>query len=112
MAKARLSMRKLREVLRLKFDCALSGHQIAHSCKITQGQIFTNGVSSIQSQGSLATSRNTMWASALGPRSRVKPIWRDGQHPGGFLCPEQAIFFAEVLDQSSNLSSNGLAHQF
>ena len=29
MAKARLSMRKIREVLRLKFDCALSGHQIA-----------------------------------------------------------------------------------
>lgn len=36
MARARLSMRKIREVLRLKFDCALSGHQIAHSCQISR----------------------------------------------------------------------------
>lgn len=36
MAKARLSMRKIREVLRLKFDCALSGHQIAQSCQISR----------------------------------------------------------------------------
>jgi len=36
MAKARLSMRKIKEVLRLKYDCAVSGHQIAHSCKISR----------------------------------------------------------------------------
>jgi transposase len=36
MAKARLSMRKIREVLRLKYDCALSGHQIAQSCQISR----------------------------------------------------------------------------
>ena len=39
MAKARLSMRKIREVLRLKFDCALSGHQIAHSCQISRSTV-------------------------------------------------------------------------
>ena len=39
MAKARLSMRKIKEVLRLKFDCALSGHQIAHSCQISRSTV-------------------------------------------------------------------------
>ena len=39
MAKARLSMRKIREVLRLKFDCALSGHQIAHSCQLSRSTV-------------------------------------------------------------------------
>lgn len=39
MAKARLSMRKIREVLRLKFDCALSGHQIAQSCQISRSTV-------------------------------------------------------------------------
>jgi hypothetical protein len=29
-------MRKIRKVLRLKHDCALSGHQIAHSCQISR----------------------------------------------------------------------------
>ena len=28
----RLSMRKIKEVLRLRFEVGLSGHQIAHSC--------------------------------------------------------------------------------
>ena len=28
----RLSMRKIKEVLRLRFDVGLSHHQIAHSC--------------------------------------------------------------------------------
>jgi transposase len=32
-------MRKIREVLRLKFDCALSGHQIAHSCQISRSTV-------------------------------------------------------------------------
>ena len=36
MAKARLSMRKIKEVLRLKFNCDLSGHQIAESCQISR----------------------------------------------------------------------------
>ena len=39
MAKARLSMRKIKEVLRLKFNCALSGHQIAHSCQISRSTV-------------------------------------------------------------------------
>ena len=39
MAKARLSMRKIREVLRLKYDCALSGHQIAESCQISRSTV-------------------------------------------------------------------------
>ncbi len=39
MAKARLSMRKIKEVLRLKFDLALSGHQIAHSCQISRSTV-------------------------------------------------------------------------
>jgi DNA-binding transcriptional regulator LsrR (DeoR family) len=36
MAKARLSMRKIKEVLRLKFNCDLSRHQIAESCQISR----------------------------------------------------------------------------
>jgi len=36
MAKQRLSMRKIKEVLRLKFNCDLSGHQIAESCQISR----------------------------------------------------------------------------
>jgi len=39
MAKQRLSMRKIREVLRLKFDCALSGHRIAQSCQISRSTV-------------------------------------------------------------------------
>lgn len=39
MAKPRLSMRKIREVLRLKFDCALSGHRIAQSCQISRSTV-------------------------------------------------------------------------
>ncbi len=39
MAKARLSMRKIREVLRLKFDCQLSGHQIAESCQLSRSTV-------------------------------------------------------------------------
>jgi len=35
MAKERLSMRKLREVLRLKFDCHLTNRQIGKSCSIS-----------------------------------------------------------------------------
>jgi len=34
MAKARLSMRKIKEVLRLHYHCDLSGHQIAQSCQM------------------------------------------------------------------------------
>jgi len=44
MAKARLSMRKIRDVLRLKFDCALSGHQIAHSCQISRSTSPGSGI--------------------------------------------------------------------
>jgi transposase len=36
MAKARLSMRKIKEVLRLKHDCALSKRQIAEICQISR----------------------------------------------------------------------------
>ncbi len=32
-------MRKIKEVLRLKFDLALSGHQIAHSCQISRSTV-------------------------------------------------------------------------
>ena len=39
MAKARLSMRKIKEVLRLKYDCAVSGHRIAHSCQISRSTV-------------------------------------------------------------------------
>lgn len=39
MAKARLSMRKIKEVLRLKFDCRLSGRQIAHSCQLSRSAV-------------------------------------------------------------------------
>lgn len=39
MAKQRLSMRKIKEVLRLKFDCALSRHQIAQSCQISRSTV-------------------------------------------------------------------------
>ena len=39
MAKARLSMRKIKEVLRLKYDCRLSGHQIAQSCQISRSTV-------------------------------------------------------------------------
>ena len=36
MAKQRLSMRKIKEVLRLKFNCDLSRHQIAQNCQISR----------------------------------------------------------------------------
>ena len=39
MANARLSMRKIKEVLRLKYNCALSRRQIAHSCQISRSTV-------------------------------------------------------------------------
>ena len=35
----RLSMRKIREVLRLKFDCGLTDRQISKSVKVTRSTI-------------------------------------------------------------------------
>jgi len=39
MAKARLSMRKIKEVLRLKHHCGLSRRQVAHSCQISRSTV-------------------------------------------------------------------------
>ena len=39
MPATRLTMRKIREVLRLKFDCRLTKHQITKSYTITQNTI-------------------------------------------------------------------------
>jgi transposase len=39
MAKKRLSMRKVREILRLKFDCGLSNRQIAKSCSVSRSTV-------------------------------------------------------------------------
>ncbi len=39
MANTRLSMRKIKEVLRLKHHCALSRRQIAHSCQISRSAV-------------------------------------------------------------------------
>ena len=39
MAQERLSMRKINEVLRLKYDCGLSHRQIAASCQMAQSTV-------------------------------------------------------------------------
>ncbi len=39
MAKERLSMRKIREILRLKFDCKLSERKIAKSCSVARSTV-------------------------------------------------------------------------
>src|SRR5271168_3908018 len=39
MPNVRLTMRKIREVLRLSWDCKLSNHQIARSCSISRGTV-------------------------------------------------------------------------
>lgn len=39
MAQERLSMRKIKEILRLKYDCGLSNRQIAHSCQISRSTV-------------------------------------------------------------------------
>jgi DNA-binding transcriptional regulator LsrR (DeoR family) len=39
MAKARLSMRKIKEVLRLKYHCALSRRQIAQICQVSRSTV-------------------------------------------------------------------------
>ena len=39
MAKERLSMRKIKEILRLKWDCTLSNRQIAKSCSISHSTV-------------------------------------------------------------------------
>ena len=41
MAKERLSMRKIREILRLKFDCCFSNRKIAKSCSIARSTVAT-----------------------------------------------------------------------
>ena len=39
MAKARLSMRKIKEVLRLTYQCGLSRRQVAHSCQVSRSTV-------------------------------------------------------------------------
>ena len=39
MAKERLSMRKIREILRLKFECGLTNRQIAKSCSVARSTV-------------------------------------------------------------------------
>jgi hypothetical protein len=39
MPNVRLTMRKIREILRLSWDCKLSNHQIARSCSISRGTV-------------------------------------------------------------------------
>lgn len=39
MAKERLSMRKIREILRLKYDCGLTDRQIAKSCSVARSTV-------------------------------------------------------------------------
>ena len=41
MAKERLSMRKIREILRLKFDCNFSNRKIAKSCSVARSTVAT-----------------------------------------------------------------------
>ena len=41
MPKERLSMRKIREILRLKFDCGLSNRKIAKSCSVARSTVAT-----------------------------------------------------------------------
>ncbi len=41
MAKERLSMRKIREILRLKFDCGFSNRKIAKSYSIARNTVAT-----------------------------------------------------------------------
>ncbi len=40
MAQKRLSMRKVREILRLRFDCGLSYRAIARSCSVSAGTVY------------------------------------------------------------------------
>jgi DNA-binding transcriptional regulator LsrR (DeoR family) len=39
MAKERLSMRKIREILRLKYECHLTDRQIAKSCSVARSTV-------------------------------------------------------------------------
>ena len=39
MAKERLSMRKIREILRLKYECHLTDRQIAKSCLVARSTV-------------------------------------------------------------------------
>ena len=41
MANRRLPMRKIKEVLRLKFECNLSEREIARSCQISRTTLLT-----------------------------------------------------------------------
>ena len=50
MAKERLSMRKTREILRLKYDCNLTDRQIAKSCSVARSTV-ANYLSRIKSAG-------------------------------------------------------------
>ena len=50
MAKERLSMRKIREILRLKYDCNLTDRQIAKSCSVARSTV-ANYLSRIKSAG-------------------------------------------------------------
>ena len=50
MAKERLSMRKIKEILRLRFDCHLSERKISQSCSVARSTVakYINGAISAQ----------------------------------------------------------------
>jgi len=50
MAKERLSMRKIREILRLKYECHLTDRQIAKSCLVARSTVASY-LSRIKSAG-------------------------------------------------------------
>ena len=50
MAKERLSMRKIREILRLKYECHLTDRQIAKSCLVARSTV-ANYLSKTKSAG-------------------------------------------------------------
>ena len=50
MAKERLSMRKIREILRLKYECNLTDRQIAKSCLVARSTV-ANYLSKTKSAG-------------------------------------------------------------
>ena len=82
MAKERLSMRKIREILRLKYDCNLTDRQIAKSCSVARSckcmensALISTGCSQVKGEPHISPRRTTeLENKIIKMESRIKAL--------------------------------------
>ena len=82
MAQRRLSMRKIKEILRLKYEAKLTNRQIAQSCKLARSTIATY----LERAGGKRCAGRIRKAAMISPPSSSSPCWASRMiNPSGVL---------------------------